>query len=117
MPRGSRGTVPYLPAVTPEAVEKFWRRVVKGDADACWLVRTKIERDKYPGILIDGRQYLMHRLSWVIHNRTEPGPLLVCHSCDVAHCVNPAHLWLGTDRDNTVDSYAKRALAKERDGV
>lgn len=117
MPRVSRCTVPYMPALTPDGLRKFWRRVDKGRADQCWIVRTRLHRTLYPSILIDGRHYLMHRLSWVIHNHREPGHGIVCHSCDVAHCVNPAHLWLGTDRDNVVDSYTKRKIAARRDGV
>ena len=33
--------------------------------------------------------------------------LLVCHHCDVKRCINPEHLWLGTNQDNQIDAAIK----------
>ncbi len=44
-----------------------------------------------------------HRWSWTIHNGPIPNGMQVLHKCDVKHCVNPAHLFLGTQLDNIRD--------------
>lgn len=48
-----------------------------------------------------------HRFSWFLSHGKEPGRLLVCHSCDVPSCVNPGHLWAGTQKENMQDCISK----------
>ncbi len=47
------------------------------------------------------------RISWTIHRGEIPTGLCVLHKCDVPECVNPDHLFLGTKRDNAIDSALK----------
>ncbi len=48
-----------------------------------------------------------HRLSYKIFVGPVPKGLLVCHHCDNPKCVNPKHLFIGTNMDNTTDKMRK----------
>src|SRR5574342_293975 len=54
-----------------------------------------------------------HRLAWQFANGEPPADKMVLHTCDVRPCVNPAHLYLGTQRENMRDRAARgRTSAK-----
>lgn len=53
-----------------------------------------------------GNEYV-HRVSWMIHKGRLPRGLFVLHKCDVPLCVNPDHLFVGTQADNMRDMSQK----------
>lgn len=53
-----------------------------------------------------------HRASWEIYKGTIPEGLSVLHSCDTPLCVNPDHLFLGTQQENMTDRTAKGRTGK-----
>lgn len=48
-----------------------------------------------------------HRASWIVNNGPIPKGLHVLHTCDTPACINPRHLYLGTNKDNVKDREKK----------
>lgn len=92
--------------------DRFWSKVNK--TPTCWLWIGATCNFGYGKIGIGGRKNRKlkdsHRLSWEIHNGIIPLGLCVLHKCDVPSCVNPAHLFLGTKKDNAADAVQKGRL-------
>lgn len=93
------------------ARERFWSRVdVSGGPGACWPfngTRQKRPGREYGAFTGNGIMHPAHRWGWIFTFADLPRWLLVCHRCDNPPCVNPAHLFLGTYSDNTLDCVAK----------
>lgn len=84
--------------------EHFWSLVEK--TDSCWLWVGSLGKNGY-GRFRRGKHYA-HRYSYELAHGPISDDLVVCHSCDNPKCVNPAHLFLGTKKDNTQDMLSKR---------
>jgi len=64
-----------------------------------------------------GKMLSAHRLAWQMVNGPIPNGLCVLHQCDNPSCVNPDHLFLGTNSDNSSDMVRKgRQASGQRNG-
>lgn len=97
----------YGPRPKP-LVERFLSKVEK--TDTCWLWKANLTKDGYGRLNVGGvhgRMCLAHRVSYELFIGPIPDGLNVLHDCDTPGCVNPEHLFAGTQADNMKDMLAK----------
>lgn len=100
--------------LTEKDKARFWSKVDKRGPDECWEWRgTKLKG--YGRLRSRVGQMWAHRVAWVIANGEIPNGLCVCHACDHRPCTNPAHLWLGTQRENRDDCTRKDRNARGKE--
>jgi hypothetical protein len=74
--------------------------------NGCWLYK-KSSSGIYSKLRWNLKWYLAHRISYEAFVGIIPNKKLVCHSCDTPKCINPSHLFLGTQADNVRDAFEK----------
>ena len=93
-----------------EAIERMFSRVTE-NALGCWI---------YPGqksyikMSINNHPHTMHRVSYEYFNGPIPDGLDVLHHCDIKACLNPDHLYVGTDQDNANDRVSRGRNREQR---
>jgi hypothetical protein len=91
-------------------IDRFHSLIHKS-VSGCWIWTAAKDKDGY-GLFSLTRNYVMRatRYSYLMFNGPILGGEIVCHTCDTPQCVNPAHLFTGSHKDNMRDMTQKGRL-------
>ncbi len=87
--------------------ERFWSKVKIGPEEECWDWQASLHTSGVPQFSYQGKPKTASRIAYSLTYGGFAKELFVCHYCDRPICVNPNHLWLGTNTDNYTDRMRK----------
>ena len=104
--------------IRPSLFERFESKYIPEPMSGCWIwicaYQGSDPKWRYGHLNISGRSVAAHQVAWQLFCGVIPDGLFVCHRCDNTFCVNPRHLFLGTNSENIKDCVAKGRLNHPR---
>ena len=88
--------------------ERFEQKYIPEPMSGCWLWIGCYNSSGYGSFWIAPRSVPASRASWLLNKGPVAPGFCVLHKCDNRTCVNPSHLFLGTNEDNIKDKVAKQ---------
>jgi hypothetical protein len=90
---------------SPTTLARFWSNVrVTANKSDCWEWQFTLNSQGYGRFFMDAKRYPAHRIAYTIFNGPIPEGMIVRHRCHNRICCNPAHLVVGTSKDNAQDA-------------
>lgn len=91
-------------------VAQAYSRAVR-QPNGCLINGSEDTKCKYGLVEVDGKTMGAHRGVWITYYGPIPDRQCVCHTCDRTRCIEPSHLFLGTQGDNIRDAATKGRMA------
>ena len=88
--------------------DRFFEKVNKAGEDECWIWTGAINRNGYGSILHQGSIKTASRVAYELQVGPIADGLHVLHHCDTPLCMNPRHLYLGDNKQNTKDRVERK---------
>lgn len=91
-----------------DPIKRFYQFCEKNPNNDCIEWNGEIIHNGYGRFSVNYKKTLAHRFSYELHKEKIPYGMMVCHKCDNRKCVNPLHLFLGTNEKNMKDMVLKK---------
>ncbi len=116
----SQARVCSRPCRKQSLADRFFSHIGQKTSSGCILWGAATNKDGYGVVGSDGRSkgtnLLAHRVAYELMVQPIPDDLLVLHDCDNPPCINPTHLFIGTQADNIKDMVSKKRYRKRTHG-